>query len=86
MDPHIISFKEKLEQQHEFPGQYIFKFIVPSEKVGEVKNLLPPGELSLRRSSNNTYTSLTFQRIVESSDEVIEVYLTVKSVEGVISL
>jgi len=85
-DPQIISFKEKLDQQHTFPGVYIFKFIVPSEKVADVENLLPVGKLSLKSSSNNKYTSLTLEKIVESSEEVIGVYMAVKSVEGVISL
>ncbi len=86
MDSQIASFKEKLDQEHTFPGKYRFKFIVPSEKVEEVERLLPIGKLSLRKSSNNKYTSLTLEKTVLSSDEVIEVYITVKSVEGVISL
>jgi len=86
MDPQIVSFKEKLEQEHTFPGAYIFKFIVPSEKVADVESLLPVGKLSLRSSSNNRYTSLTLEKIVESSEEVVDVYVTVKAVEGVISL
>lgn len=86
MDPQIASFKEKLDQEHTFPGTYIFKFIAPSEKIHEVEALLPAGKSSFRKSSGNTYTSITLHAEVENSQEVIDVYLLVKGIEGVIAL
>lgn len=86
MDQRFSSFQEKLEQEHEFPGIYIFKFIAPSDQIELVKQLLPPGKLSTRISSNNTYTSLTLEAQVETSREVVEVYLSMKDLHGVIAL
>lgn len=86
MDQQIVSFREKLEREHTFPGPYMFKFIVPSGRVQEVEELLPAGEISFRQSANNTYTSVTLQKIVASSEEIIEVYLAMKHIEGVIAL
>ena len=39
-----LAFKEKLENEHSFPGQYIFKFIVPIDKENEVLAILPRRE------------------------------------------
>lgn len=86
MDPSYSSFQEKLDQEHSFPGIYVFKFIAPSEKIDQVKELLPPGKLSFRRSSNNKYTSVTLQAQVMTSLEVVEVYLSMKDITGVIAL
>lgn len=86
MDHRFSSFQEKLEQEHEFPGIYIFKFIAPSDKIEMVKELLPSGKLSSRQSSNNNYTSLTLKARVQSSQEVVEVYLSMQDIKGVIAL
>ncbi len=86
MDQSYSSFREKLDQEHSFPGTYVFKFIAPSDKIDEIKNLLPPGELSFRRSSNAKYTSVTLQAQVKTSHEVVEVYLSMKDIKGVIAL
>lgn len=86
MDQNYSSFREKLDQEHSFPGTYVFKFIALSDKIDEIKSLLPPGELSFRQSSNAKYTSVTLQAQVKTSDEVVEVYLSMKDIKGVIAL
>ncbi len=80
------SFREKLEAQHDFPGPYTFKFIIPEERKDQVVALLPEGELSYKASSGKKYTSITLKASVENSDEVIQVYTTVAKIEGVLSL
>jgi hypothetical protein len=35
------SFREKLNEHYTWPTTYIFKFIVPSGKESEVKNMFP---------------------------------------------
>ncbi|MDW3196477.1 MAG: DUF493 family protein [Cytophagales bacterium] len=80
------SFREKLEAQHDFPGPYTFKFIIPEDKKGEVEARLPKGELSYKASSGKKYTSITLKATMKSSDEVIAVYTEVAKIEGVLSL
>lgn len=80
------SFREKLESQHEFPGTYTFKFIIPEAKKEDVVSLLPKGELSYKASSGKKYTSITLKANMQSSDAVIGVYTKVAEIEGVLSL
>lgn len=82
----ITSFKEKLESQHEWPGVYIFKFIVPVDKVQEVNALFPDVKVTERASSKGTYKSLTVKAHMKSSDHVIMLYIEAKKIEGIISL
>ena len=80
------SFREKLEAQHDFPGPYTFKFIIPEGKKDEVVARLPKGELSYKASSGKKYTSITLKATMKSSDEVIDIYTEVAKIEGVLSL
>lgn len=82
----IESFREKLEQEYEWPALYIYKFIVPSEKIGEVKALFPMHEVSEKASSNGNYISLTARVMAESSQSIINVYLEANKIEGLIAL
>ncbi|MDH5365984.1 MAG: DUF493 domain-containing protein [Cyclobacteriaceae bacterium] len=82
----IASFKEKLDSQHQWPDHYIFKFIVPSDKVAEVAKLFEGEELIEKASSKGKYKSITVKAFLQSSDEVIDIYIAAKKIEGIISL
>ena len=86
MSMSIDAFKEKLENQHTFPGPYIFKFIVPMEKKGELLQIIPNGEVSERQSKTNKYISLTVKATMNSSDEAIGIYQTAQTIQGIIAL
>ena len=80
------AFKEKLENNHEFPGGYTFKFIVKPEQEQEVKSLLVGADVKLKPSSGNKYVSVTLNKEMQSSQEVIEVYKKAHTIEGIIAL
>lgn len=80
------AFKEKLESNHEFPGDYTFKFIVKPVHEDEVKSLLVGADIKLKPSSGNKYVSITMSKKMASSEEVIEVYKKAYSIEGIIAL
>ena len=80
------AFKEKLENSHDVPGKYIFKFIVKPEHQVKVESLLKGAEIKLKPSSGNKYLSVTMQKKMASSQEVIEVYKEAYKIEGIISL
>ncbi len=80
------SLRTKLDQYYSWPSLYIFKFIVPKEKVGEVIKLFPKHESSLKNSTNAKYTSVTVQMMAPSSEVVIEMYDAVSGIEGIIAL
>ena len=80
------AFKEKLDNNHEFPGEYVFKFIVKPEYEGEVRSLLEGASVKLKPSSGNKYISITLSRTMESSESVIEVYKKAHTIKGIIAL
>ncbi|RIW18432.1 DUF493 domain-containing protein [Algoriphagus lacus] len=80
------AFKEKLESVGQFPMLYMFKFIVPMGRENEVGALFPKNEMSLKPSSGGKYVSTTIQVMMESSDEIIEIYEQASVIEGVIAL
>lgn len=80
------SLKEKLDQQYSWPMLYMFKFIVPEANQEQVVDMFKKHELSTRKSKNGNYVSLTAQIFMRSSQEVIDVYKKVSSIEGLIAL
>ena len=81
-----LSFKEKLDAVYVWPALYMFKFIVPNQRVDDVKMLFPNHVSSEKQSEKGKYTSITFNMMMPSSDAVVSVYQKVKHVEGIIAL
>lgn len=75
-----------LNEQVQWPEYYTFKFVVKTEQKSQVMDLLVDHEISLRPSKNGNYTSITSRKYFQTSDEVIEVYQSMKEVKGLISL
>lgn len=83
------AFKEKLDNTHQWPNNYKYKFIVPSEEklIQQVKDLFyTETTIVLKKSSNNKYTSITAKQIEENSDAVIELYTKAQTIQGLIAL
>lgn len=80
------SFRDKLDKVYVWPSLYVFKFIVPQQRVGEVKELFPNHTSTEKQSENGKYTSVTFNMMMPSSEAVINVYLKVRHIEGIIAL
>jgi putative lipoic acid-binding regulatory protein len=81
-----ISFKEKLDKVYVWPALYVFKFIVPQQKVEEVKELFPNHVSTEKPSEKGKYISVTFNMMMPSSEAVVGVYQKVKHIEGIIAL
>jgi hypothetical protein len=81
-----ISFREKLDKVYAWPSLYVFKFIVPQQKVEEVKELFPNHISREKASEKGKYISITFNMMMPSSEAVVEVYQKVKHIEGLIAL
>lgn len=82
--------RNQLEQDTNWPSEYLFKFIVPSslEKIAEITQIFDKqkADITTRDSSKGTYTSFSIRTQMESPDAVISKYIEVSKVEGVISL
>ena len=86
MKANQIAFKEKLEEQYSWPAVYMFKFIVPEKKEAEVIKLFPNDDLKKKSSSGGKYISFTATRMMQSSDEIINIYNKANNIEGIIAL
>ena len=82
--------RTQLEQDTNWPSPYLFKFIVPAsaEKITKIKAIFDATNalINTRESSKGTYTSVSIKVTMDSPDAVVQKYLEVSKVEGVISL
>ena len=79
-------FQQLLDDQNEWPTNYTFKFIAPSDRLEELKAVFGQVDLSVRKSRKGNYLSVTAVMQMHSSDEVVAMYHAVGRVDGVIAL
>jgi len=84
------KLKISLEETTTFPSNYMFKFIIPTDKdkFDQIENMFNRlgAIINSKLSKNGKFTSLTILVDMKSADEIIEKYKEVGTVEGVISL
>lgn len=90
IDDFYLTFKEKLEEIHTFPSDYIFKFIVASEQsnIAKVYSIFENADasFSMRDSKNGKYSSITVKAPVSDANDVVIYYRQVAALEGVMML
>lgn len=74
-----------IDSGHEWPGEYLFKFIVPRDKIEELEGHFKEVSYQTRPSANGRYISLTYRGYFHSSHQVMEVYERVMTIEGIMS-
>ncbi len=83
-------FKEQLDKEHKFPGNYMFKFIIPtnSKEIAQLHKIFDHGSasFSMKESKNGKYTSVTISLYVTDSTSVIEYYKEAGSIENIVML
>ncbi|MAD59482.1 MAG: DUF493 domain-containing protein [Flammeovirgaceae bacterium] len=82
----LVSFKNTLEEEYDFPAEYSFKFIIKSESISKVLGLLPDSDYSKRESKNRKYTSVTISKIMKNADEILYIYEKASKIDDIISL
>lgn len=82
----INSFREKLDQHYTWPSLYVFKFIVPAGKEGEVKQLFPLHTTLEKSSKQGNYKSVTVEMMMPSGDAVLDIYIQASKIEGIVAL
>jgi len=85
-DDRYEYLRKQLETQMSFPSKYMFKFIVPKDKVELVKPHFETAEITEKPSSKGTYVSVTILMIVFTPDEVLHGYKRVSHIEGLVAL
>ncbi len=79
--------KLRLDEVHEWPSVYMFKFIFEPEKerTDAILKLFPAESEVLRKySSGGKYLSITVREVMLSAEEVIERYEKAGAIDGVI--
>ncbi len=82
----LERLKALLENNHDFPTTYMFKFIVPQNKEGEIRNIFPYENIRMNFSKRGKYISITVELFMESSEAVLQVYDAANKIEGLIAL
>ncbi|MFC7348539.1 DUF493 family protein [Chryseobacterium zhengzhouense] len=84
------SLKEKLEGHHDFPEDYLFKFIIPTDeaKITEIYKVFDGIKFTMsnRESKNGKYTACNINAFVLDADQVVKIYQEVARIENVILL
>ncbi|MDP2089580.1 MAG: DUF493 family protein [Flavobacteriaceae bacterium] len=84
------KLRQTLVESTTFPTTYIYKFIVPNEESG-INQLMEffdyQGAVIISKDSKtNKYKSFTINVLTNSVDEIIQKYIEVSVIEGIISL
>ena len=80
------KFKQMLDEHHQWPCPYVFKFIVPSGQMDNFRALFPETPMTTRESRSGKYTSVTLESHMCSANEVMAVYEKAGNIPGIMSL
>ncbi|WP_447637923.1 DUF493 family protein [Flavobacterium microcysteis] len=82
--------KTELDDANVWPAEYLFKFIVPTdkEKIDTVENAFNGmgAVINTTQSKTGKFTSISVNVRMGSSQSIIDKYIEVSTVEGIISL
>ncbi len=82
--------KVQLQENTDWPSDYLYKFIVPTDetKIDSINKIFDNtgAVIESKKSKKGNYTSISVMVHLSGPDAVIEKYLEVSSIEGVISL
>lgn len=82
--------KEELTNTTLWPSEYLYKFVVPTdtEKINRIENAFDNMGAVINTSQSKTgkYTSISVSVKMKNPDAVVEKYIQVSDIEGIISL
>ena len=85
-----IRLREELGNTSTWPNEYLYKFIVPTSpsKIEEVENAFNNmgAVIDTKQSKTGKYTSISIHVQMQDAQNIIDKYLEVSTVEGIISL
>jgi hypothetical protein len=94
MDKDTKEFYERLRTElnnsNTWPAEYLFKFIVPTdqEKIEKVENAFDSigAVIETKHSKTGKYTSISIDVQMPNAQEIIDKYLELSTIKGIISL
>lgn len=85
-----VRLKEELSNTSLWPSEYLYKFIVPSDqnKIVEIESAFDNMGAVIKTTQSKTgkYTSVSVNVRMKNPEAVIEKYIQVSAIEGIISL
>jgi hypothetical protein len=82
--------KVELDLNNTWPAEYLFKFIVPSdaENIEKVQTAFDcmGAVIKTTKSKTGKFTSISIDVTMKNSQEIVDKYLEVSTIEGIISL
>lgn len=86
MDTSLYDGLRDQLNESEWPSVYMFKFIAPHEKADELAVIFNNMEYHAKPSRTGKYVSITSTVLVNSPEDVIDVYIRAAQIKGVIAL
>jgi putative lipoic acid-binding regulatory protein len=83
------ELKELLNKQHNWPEEFLFKFIYKSDADTEKKlrSLFKPGdEINIKTSKKENFNSMSVKAMMDNAEGVLGIYNKVSQIEGVFAL
>ena len=83
------ELKELLDKEHNWPEEFLFKFIYKSnpETENKLKGIFDGKvDIEIKKSKKEKYNSMSAVYLAKSSEDVLSVYHKASQIEGVISL
>ncbi len=85
-----LRLKEELSNSTLWPSEYLYKFILPSDihKIAKVEAAFNDmgAVITTQQSKTGKFTSISISVTMPSAQSVIDKYIAVSDVEGIISL
>ena len=82
--------KVELDNSNTWPAIYLFKFIVPTddEKIKRVQEAFDcmGAVINTKKSKTGKFTSISIDVTMKDSQEIVDKYLEVSTIEGIVSL
>lgn len=80
------KFIALLDESYQWPDYYEFKFIVKTDDKAQVLAKLIGCTIHETPSKQGHYTSVSARKLIKNTQEVIEIYESMSTIKGVISL
>ncbi|WP_309641853.1 DUF493 family protein [Flavobacterium sp.] len=94
MDKNTEDFYERLkvelDNSNTWPAEYLFKFIVPTavEKIQKIEDAFNcmGAVIKTTKSKTGKFTSISVDVQMKDAQEIVDKYIEVSTIEGIISL
>ena len=85
-DQQFKKFRDLLDQSYQWPDYYEFKFILKVDERLEALNKLQGFTITETPSKKGNYISINARKLMQSTQEVLDVYQVMSTIKGIMSL